>query len=221
MRGTGFAKYLDWAADNIKSGNLTNLAPHEVAAITRSLSDSTTMRQFEGKLLKRGLQKVVQGAETVWQHSGTAVAKVATKQFAAKTISRLIVGANVFFVASAAINARAEGAGVGGMYAAGMRELIPADLIETGFKMTVVNGAEHLGNWIIPRADSNARLNRYLDQLDAVAPGTKQDYLRRASVGATFESVANEIARKYEGKPWYELPMKAATETWKMLDYNK
>jgi RHS repeat-associated protein len=187
----GFAKYCDWVADIVNKGDFSKLTAQQINAITRALADKSTMQQLGPRLRKLGINATVSNGEIFLDRGGSRLASFRKLRVAGRWVGRLTAGASVFFVFQAAAEAKASGKSNGAATAAAYRELIAAELWESGFRLTVINGCDVVGDYLIPPISSRPKAWSLWPYL---SPGERRDLIRRYSDELDIEYFNEEAA---------------------------
>ena len=136
------------------------------------------MRQLGPRLQRLGITATISNGEILLDRGGSRIGAFKRLRVAGRWVGRLSAGASVFFVIQAAGEAKAGGGSNAAAAAAAYRELIAAELWEAGFRLTVINGCEEVGEYLIPSITSRPTARRLWPYL---SPGQRRDLIRRYS----------------------------------------
>jgi hypothetical protein len=153
-----FAKYLDWAADTLKTGKVADLSDDLLNAVLKTLVSKELGSRVDSRLADSTTDFIVKklknnGYRVLITESGEV-----TTELVGKRAGRSLVGTVVrrggaalpgVFVVLAAGEAFAETGEVKDAAVAGMREMVLADFGEAGFQLTVVQGSKALDKHVI------------------------------------------------------------------------
>lgn len=206
----GFADYLDWAADVVRGGrdSVVALSDQRATALLKTLKDPNLGPRVGGRLQDAAADFIVRrlkknGYKIAIRESGEVVAELVGRKVGRQLLGSVVrtgaKGIPFVTVVYASGSALAEGGNLGDAAAAGVRDLVQADLVESAFNLTVVEGSRRIGNWAIkPEVWAQNAYGRHLPE------SARQAFLeevRRKVTQKSFSEAAAEVRERSRKEP--------------------
>ena len=222
----GFAEYLNWVAEAIKSGKIKDLPDEQATAVLKTLKTRALRKRVGGRVAEEGFEiiskrlakkgykiTIKKGGEVVVQLAGKKVGRGIVGWVVKKVGSK---GIPVVFAVLASGTAYAKTGDTGIAIQAGARDLVAADLAEAGFQVTVIQGGRVIANeFIDPVGHAKKKFSQLPPEMRAERDRIIRDVQRRSQDVESFSEIAKEYRKD---KSFFEVIGEGWRAFWDLLE---